>query len=113
MGRACGWVCAAQLVRFRLKLIPMRGSDEGACIVISAAQVRWQGHGAARRAAAHLEESEQHFEHQLLPHHLRERLPHAVVPSVLEEERPDHREAEGDEPFRGVDLMVKGRACVG
>ena len=39
VGRA-GGVCAAQLVRFRLKLIPMRGSDEGACIVISAAQVR-------------------------------------------------------------------------
>ena len=41
-----GGVCAAQLVRFRLKLIPMRGSDEGACIVISAARL-WQGQGMA------------------------------------------------------------------
>ncbi len=47
----CVWegVCAAQLVRFRLKLIPMRGSDEGACSVISAARV-YGGRGGARRA---------------------------------------------------------------
>ena len=62
-----------------------------------------------RSAAVHLEESEQHFEHELLAHHLGERLPDAVVPSVLEEERPDHRQAQRNEPFRRVDLITKER----
>ena len=64
------------------------------------------------RARALDEDREEDLEGDELPRDLLQRAEQPRHPPVLEEERPDHREAEGDEPFRGVDLMVKGRACV-